>query len=273
MPPKPLWPEGAAIDKMDKEISARFFKMQLKLWEYPLSLFCLLGMPLSLLVGPVSLAMLYGGPRPKITFLVWLVAVTPVVYVWGQFCLGKVRQTSTYLFSLKPLVVAAPVGLLLARIAGEEAFAVGAFHTTAWFASMLPVQVMKRKFGRRRPVVCSGLPAPTRMILSISEVVRQDAHASFPSGDTCSAVAYVMPLALACGWPVMAILILGVCGLARMYWRAHYAFDVLAGAGIGLVVCLALHSTISPIGAVKWWHPFVAQALMIGLAFTLRRLK
>mmetsp|Transcript_73941 Transcript_73941/g.228482 ORF Transcript_73941/g.228482 Transcript_73941/m.228482 type:complete len:216 (-) Transcript_73941:553-1200(-) len=212
-----------------------------------------------------------GGPRPWLTFLVWLVAVASVLFVWKSFCEGKVKQTAKFLFSLQPLLLSGPLGLALARLAGPEAFGVAAFQVTAWFAGMLPIKLLKHKFGRRRPAVTEKIPGPSRFISILTKINSQDSRASFPSGDSSAAVAYALPLAFGCGWPLTALLTVLLTNFAVMYWRAHWALDVAVGTVIGLVVGVMLHLTICPIGAVVWWQPIAAQALMISFTMVLRR--
>lgn len=59
---------------------------------------------------------------------------------------------------------------------------------------------------------------------------------SFPSGDAATAAAFVTPLAVLSPWIAPAgVLITGGVATERAYYGRHYASDVLAGAGLGVL--------------------------------------
>jgi len=100
----------------------------------------------------------------------------------------------------------------------------------------------------------------------ISFLIHHNGDGSFPSGDVAMAVLLAVPLwnIEHCGGLALAIVVLA--GLGRMYVLAHHLGDVIVGA----LVTVGVHGVATAFGCgmyqTKWWYPF----LTIGglLAFT-----
>ncbi|MTK30585.1 phosphatase PAP2 family protein [Nocardia seriolae] len=97
----------------------------------------------------------------------------------------------------------------------------------------------KRLFRRTRP---AGIDIPP-----IRRVVRQPITTGFPSGHAASAAAFATAVALEAPAP-LAVPIAAAAGavaMSRVVAGVHYPSDVLAGAGVGIVVAWL----------TRWWWP------------------
>ena len=135
-------------------------------------------------------------------------------------------------------------------------FLAGIFAATKWWllpglcytGSMLLSYVSKRIFKRVRPPIESG---------AFGHKLLRDP--SFPSGHSLtsfcfwsmmvvSAIHYGAPPAVILGWAMLALAIILLTGLSRIYMRVHFPSDVLGGWVIGTVwscVCyLALRGAL-----------------------------
>jgi len=106
---------------------------------------------------------------------------------------------------------------------------------TLLFTTLLGEGILKHIFRRQRPFVTHGpvkmgIPAPTSF--------------SFPSGHTASSIACARILAMVSPWMALcAFCYAGLMGFSRVYLKAHYVTDVVAGGIIGLACA----------GAVRWF--------------------
>ena len=100
------------------------------------------------------------------------------------------------------------------------------------FTTVLGEGILKRVFRRPRPFVTLGpvnlaIPLPTGF--------------SFPSGHTASSVACAAILSTLNPWMAwLAFSYAGLMGLSRVYLKAHYVTDVIAGGIIGIVCAEAV---------------------------------
>ena len=95
------------------------------------------------------------------------------------------------------------------------------------FATVLGEGILKRIFRRQRPYVTHG---PVKL------TIPTPSSFSFPSGHMASSIACARILSLINPW--IAVLAYGyafLMGLSRVYLKAHYVTDVVAGGLIGLV--------------------------------------
>lgn len=269
-----MWIEGGDLDKQDKEISKSVVgaaTLDMKL-ELVVSCFSLFGMPHFLLFGPLFLALFSSSGEGSVImrilgFLVLVAAAGAVGYVWIKFCKGDRQIGMKYIFNLQGLVLPPLIGVF-ALIFGGDGWRVGAFHATSYFIGQLVIKMLKPKVGRLRPTACSelmkGLPA--RKITIIGDMLRHDRFSSFPSGDSAGAVAFAFPLALHGGLVglVGAIIVVAGTFYSRMYFRAHHALDLAAGAGVGLVSHLLLRLVYS-FERISWWQPIFALLVFTGI--------
>lgn len=92
----------------------------------------------------------------------------------------------------------------------------------------------------------------------------QDPNAAFPSGDVGGAVSVAYALIRCGGDCRLALACVVLSAFGRLYWQAHHLLDVLAGALISLVTCMALELLLQHRGdqgsaiSVAWWHPAIA---------------
>ena len=103
---------------------------------------------------------------------------------------------------------------------------------TLLFTTLLGEGILKHIFRRPRPFITHGpvkmgIPAPTSF--------------SFPSGHTASSVACARILAMVSPWVALcAFCYAGLMGFSRVYLKAHYVTDVIAGGIIGLICAEAV---------------------------------
>lgn len=118
-----------------------------------------------------------------------------------------------------------------ARIAGQRSWADATIHIAAGYVAADAVtSILKGAVGRHRPSDGRG---PYRFWPGLK--ARSDWD-SFPSGHATHAFAIAAGIAAESGRPAVAVIAYGAAGLvglSRIYDRAHWASDVVAGAVIG----------------------------------------
>lgn len=104
---------------------------------------------------------------------------------------------------------------------------------------------------------------------------------SFPSGHAASAAALFVTLAFIAGrgasaggrWIIggLAVLMIGLTGLSRIYVGAHWLSDVLAGVALGGALGLAaiMLALREPSEATKPWHGLAVLIILIAVAAVL----
>jgi len=118
------------------------------------------------------------------------------------------------------------VCVILLMLPGQRRIAELCLITLA-FTTLLGEGMLKPIFRRPRPFITHGplklaIPTPTSF--------------SFPSGHTASSVACARILAAINPWiAAIAFFYAGLMGFSRVYLKAHYVTDVVAGGVIGLI--------------------------------------
>ncbi len=141
----------------------------------------------------------------------------------------------------------------------------------AWMSQEIVVGTLKRVVGRPRPIHPEALGETIRALYDRAD------FKSFPSGHTAFAFAAAIVVALAAPrrWVGRAaFLAASAVGLSRCYVGAHFASDVLAGAGIGWALG-ALAWKVGPIleGPLHGWKaprrfwPISVVILMLALGW------
>ena len=103
---------------------------------------------------------------------------------------------------------------------------------TLLFTTVLGEGILKHIFRRPRPFVTHG---PVHLTIPIPSGF------SFPSGHTASSIACARILAMLNPWAAwIAFAYAGLMGWSRVYLKAHYVTDVVAGGVIGLICAEAV---------------------------------
>lgn len=257
-----LWPaDGGSIDLCDKAISRSITSLEIGVLEWPASVpGCAFGMGTTLFAGPLTLAALTTDESwppvvPMGIFRVFVLAVwAAILYIWFMLCSGREEYARKYLFRGPVYLIGPILGIAVARLAGPRACFTGAWFIIAWWVNMLPVFILKKLTRRRRPTVCGPdlVPQTPRVIEIIPRLLKQDANASFPSGDVAGAAAFAWALTFGCGLPAaVGVVVVVLSAFGRMYWRAHHFLDISVGAGIGLLGSAATGRLVD-INSVTW---------------------
>lgn len=131
-----------------------------------------------------------------------------------------------------PLIICALMALYKLRF--------GIYLTAPQVISMIMVQPLKHLFHHPRPLTVfteAGVLLPP-----IMDGVHLHSWNSFPSGHTASAFALMVALAMMLPrrWmKVCCIVFAAVVGYSRIYLSQHFLDDVIFGAIIGVVACVA----------------------------------
>jgi len=273
-----IWPQDeGAIDMLDKTISRCVMELQIGQLEWLLSVpGCFFGMAPILIVGPLTLATLATtspavgiGLTQAILGMMWL----GILCVWYAFCAGRPELAQKFLYAKHAYLFGPMLGIALARLAGPEAWSVGAWFIIAWSVTLVPVLILKGRTKRRRPAVCvpNLIPDVPRVIKILPLMLTKDANASFPSGDVAGAGAFGATLALGCDKPILGISLVALSALGRMYWRAHHFLDVCGGAVIGSIACVLVNNCLVNVHSVSWWHPILAHVSLVGFMINAHR--
>jgi PAP2 superfamily protein len=86
----------------------------------------------------------------------------------------------------------------------------------------------------------------------------------FPSGDSGTAFSFATVIGSA--FPALApilFLLATLTSVSRLYFRAHYVWDILGGAGIGIICGKYVTSRMLP-SACSWWRGWTARIVWFG---------
>jgi membrane-associated phospholipid phosphatase len=297
----------AQLDALDVAISGPVFRLELpRLLELALTVpsqFC--GMPAtSLVLGPLMAASVA-------TANVGLACCTAAAALmlgicWFALLLQHgVRDGTDRMLGSPTGVLFAPF-LTLAFLGrpslwwgtareGEMATGAGAFYAMCYFVSQLLTASIKWSVLRRRPVHLTrsrslGLGAVRRHAPLAAECKYVGdgiaTYESFPSGDTVQAVQAATMLWMlaaqsetaAAAAAATAQLVGGVgfafalcTAFGRVYFHAHHAADVVAGAALGHVVPRCMEDYILPWRECGWMQAVATWAVFVGVQATVRR--
>ena len=148
----------------------------------------------------------------------------------------------------KGVVIAGLATYGIGRIGHFERVADLGLHTTeALFVSAGVTSIIKGLAGRQRPAV-AGIEDPDDF--KFGGGFGKHANTSFPSGHATASFAFATLVTLethhwkpSSSWYVAPVMFGGatMVGLARMYSNAHWASDVVMGAGIGTFTALEVY--------------------------------
>lgn len=126
-------------------------------------------------------------------------------------------------------LIVGPVLAVVALLAGRRRLALAALLATV--AKLVLERGVKVIVTRERPATSIGPDIETRGDVHLS-------GASFVSGHAVLVAALVTVLTpwLPARWRIVAWVVVGVVGLARVYVGAHNPLDVVCGAGLGLAI-------------------------------------
>ncbi|MHB1582866.1 MAG: phosphatase PAP2 family protein [Acidimicrobiales bacterium] len=143
-----------------------------------------------------------------------------------------------------PLVAAAKARRPGGR--GRTVAALGLAGTSSWLVN----KSLKALFRRQRPGPVDGTPGTpgTDGTAGRRLAVRPPASSSFPSGHTLASFCTAVVLADRPGEAAAFVGFASGVAVSRIHLRAHHATDVLAGAGVGLVLGTAARAALRRYG-------------------------
>eukprot|EP00928_Gymnodinium_smaydae_P017316 TRINITY_DN1661_c2_g1_i1.p1 TRINITY_DN1661_c2_g1~~TRINITY_DN1661_c2_g1_i1.p1 ORF type:complete len:300 (+),score=41.49 TRINITY_DN1661_c2_g1_i1:37-936(+) len=267
------FPEGNAIDRLDKWLSRPIFRLSL-----PWPLECLATVPASFFgcplysIGFVPVVVAAAPPQDSkfLKFVAGPITVGALGY-WFKLCRESLTGkgiTRAYKYISKAYVLLLPnLAMAVATVAGSEAGAKASAHyLSSWFFAQLLIEVAKGTAWRLRPTwaMKDELAAVPRAIADITSVVKHasQANLSFPSGDAAGGAIFataVSAAAPALRGPAVATAVL--CGLGRMYFHCHHLLDVVVGQAIGFGVAWLVQKRLQP----NWYLLLFSQAFLVGL--------
>jgi len=206
------------------------------------------------------------------------------VVAWGCFQIGDCHGLGIKLFwnpKLNALSFPWSVGVLAYTVLGlqdhtfylgssshvrhpEAIFSMAIYPLALWPLVIFGVSHLKTTTRRSRPckkdheaIHSENWIKKKKFPTMTTIMVRYNGDASFPSGDVAMAALLAVPLwnIERCGGLALAIVVLS--GLGRMYVLAHHLGDVLAGA----LITVGVHGVATAFGCgmyqMKWWYPFL----------------
>ena len=278
-----IWPlDGSRLDLFDKWCSAPLFQLQLGLILETVLSFpgCWFGMPL--FCAPAALGhaiMASGASTSRLAWTVLALELGLLASAWLAvlFTPGGLR-IARLLYSPATVALAPAATVWLLRQLDLPGAAAGYSFLLYWFAAVTPVLALKKLTTRRRPIVCDvrhiGMlctaAASAKRLRAVSQIVKHDPSASFPSGDVAGAVSFACVLWRCSDRPLIGLACALLSATGRMYWQAHHLLDVTTGAALGLLMCATCDAIIGEPCAARWWHPFVGQFIVITMVLAMR---
>ena len=246
-----LFPEGGAIDRLDKKLSAPVFRLRTSrameaAIAVPGSIFGV--MVLSLIMVPTWLLVILDPGDLRFHG-----AITVPVTIWAGH---RVRlwlqdpRNKELVFLKKSVVFNGFIHIALAGALSRhsDAPAALAFYFCTWFYSQATNQAIKQVFWRRRPTACfredKEMLAPRHFPqFKIMLMDRPDSLESFPSGDAAGAASFGYAAMLFTGSSFWLLVTVAGC-FGRVFLHVHHLLDVVAGALVGFSVAAILDWSI-----------------------------
>eukprot|EP00929_Paragymnodinium_shiwhaense_P120229 TRINITY_DN92145_c0_g1_i1.p1 TRINITY_DN92145_c0_g1~~TRINITY_DN92145_c0_g1_i1.p1 ORF type:complete len:298 (-),score=42.72 TRINITY_DN92145_c0_g1_i1:210-1103(-) len=268
------FPEGGALDRLDKRCSSPMFTCTLPgpievLLTIPGAWF---GCPLyATCLVPLLVAAAAPGSPQSLQLFVAPVSVAGLCY-WLRLCQ---ESASTGHGLMKAYTCCGKLALLLLSntaiamtqwLGHEESAEAAATYLSSWLCSQLLIEVLKGLAWRRRPIAAlPELAKVPRTVGDFRDLVSQpsQAYLSLPSGDAAGGAIFATTMMAAAPAPLRLVGVVtgGLSSVGRMYFQCHHLLDVLCGDAIGCAVTLLLRRLCAP----SWLHVVFSQLLLISL--------
>jgi membrane-associated phospholipid phosphatase len=211
-------------------------------------------------------------------FTIWSISIAGLI-LWYHALKGNV---SAIRFLYGPVTGAGSAffGIfLLSCIPGkfEPSRSVGHVCIVNWCISVIPVALLKPAIARQRPVMLKNsdiqISRNKKHLSILPRLFRKDGSASFPSGDAAGAMAIAYTINQCydvSAWLIFPVLLLS--GIGRIYWQAHYLFDVLIGMALAYCFIFLFGPSLStsPSKGSHWWEAIVAHLVLCSTAVASR---
>lgn len=284
--PAGRFPEGGALDRLDKALSGPIFRLVL-----PAPAEVALSMPgawfgcgpYALGLAPLLLAASVGRDTPKAKLVGLPLAAG--IGLWLKKALAPVEElkrgrglTHIYIAFYKSPVVSLGTPHMVMGVIHAMGFGgytrAPVLYMSSWFLVQALIEGVKGLVWRRRPTVAlrDELDSVHRALpeLGHSTRVASQANLSFPSGDAAGAAAFGVALALAA--PELrapALTVAALSAFGRVYFHCHHLLDVSVGSCIGACVVLLMNRCRD----LCWGHVLLAEVFTMAIWMPLQKLK
>jgi membrane-associated phospholipid phosphatase len=192
-----------------------------------------------------------------------------VLQVWIFFLSGNLWILSRILYPNASFAVSPIIGTGVAHYFGAAKPNAQAlvYHAIILY-NLSCVVIMFLKHGTRRKRPCCTFPQwiPLKHFQIIPKILqRHSATTSFPSGDAMAGTCWAIPLWYL-GYTRVAVLLVALTALGRIFFLAHHLLDTIVGIG----VCLVFHailglgvSGLPAVGTAEWYHPIMAFMVLL----------